>query len=66
MSSGAVDVIFGAKQCTSGVGNGVPPPRVGIVLKGDAVSALYNLSEQNKQHLIIWSVKDIIGFKIQR
>jgi hypothetical protein len=43
MATGAVDVVVGATQCASGVGTGLPPPRVGISLKGDAVVAFYNL-----------------------
>jgi hypothetical protein len=45
MATGAVDVVIGATQCAAGAGTGLPPPRIGITLKGDAAMALYNLCE---------------------
>jgi hypothetical protein len=43
MTPGALDVVAGARQCPSRGGPGLPPPQVGIALKGDAPMALYNL-----------------------
>lgn len=43
MSTGALDVVFGATQCASSGGTGLPSPRIGIALKGDAAMAFYNL-----------------------
>jgi hypothetical protein len=43
MTPGALDVVAGARQCPSRGGPGLPPPQIGIALKGNAPMALYNL-----------------------
>ena len=64
MTPGDFDVVFGATQCAAGAGAGLPPPRIGIALKGNAPMALYNLCESSEMGSFLerakasWRVRD--------